>query len=193
MKIAIDIALLPPDDVMDRAIAVNQKIIAKYPSKLVLSKTERLPHITLLQAVIDEKNMEAATTILERIAREFEPLKLTAKLVYKAETSSNSFRVFGNYPELQKLHEQIMQNFKSLISYDAEAGYFDNDEVSERTIDYVKNFCEKSAYSNFRPHITLGKGEAQEDEDLSFTASRLAICHLGNFNTCKKVLFETLI
>lgn len=44
---------------------------------------------------------------------------------------------------------------------------------------------------DFLPHITLGKGtlDAKAGET-SFTASRLALCHLGNHCTCRKVLGE---
>jgi hypothetical protein len=58
---------------------------------------------------------------------------------------------------------------------------------------YIQNFTQNSSYKNFNPHITIGDGifERKLKLQIKFTASRLALCHLGNYCTCREILYET--
>jgi hypothetical protein len=59
----------------------------------------------------------------------------------------------------------------------------------ESTLLWIKNYPEKSAFENFFPHITIGYGQVDDSSfTAEFTASKLALCHLGNHCTCRKVL-----
>jgi hypothetical protein len=188
-SLAVDIALLPPDDVMDASIAINKKLLENQPSVLALSKSSRLPHITLMQAIIREDDLAAAGALLKQIAGESSPISLQARLISANETTSFGIHVTD---DLQNLHEVIMNRFEGLVSYGSDARYYDDKEVRQRTIDYVRDFRAKAAFANFNPHITLGIGALKDtDQSISFKVQRLAICHLGNFNTCKRILYET--
>jgi hypothetical protein len=59
----------------------------------------------------------------------------------------------------------------------------------ESTLLWIKNYPQKSAFENFFPHITIGYGQLDDSPfTAEFTASKLALCHLGNHCTCRKVL-----
>src|SRR3972149_1550342 len=107
-KLAIDIALLPPDKVMEVAIAINQQ----YGPEFNLNKTGCLPHITLSQAIINKKDLPEAVSRLKLIASSFQPLKLRARLV------PNLIEPYKN-EELNNLHKTIMEKFEDLVSYDS--------------------------------------------------------------------------
>jgi hypothetical protein len=63
--------------------------------------------------------------------------------------------------------------------------------IRDSTMAYVKDFRERFGGAHFDPHVTLGFGEsASRQEPFEFEANRLAICHVGNFNTCRRVLYE---
>jgi hypothetical protein len=57
--------------------------------------------------------------------------------------------------------------------------------VVEKTLYWINK---RSSFNDYSPHITLGisklKGKAV---DINFTASKIAICHLGNYCTCRRM------
>ena len=62
-------------------------------------------------------------------------------------------------------------------------------EVAESTLLWIKNFSTESSFEKFFPHITIGFGATKAlDLPIEFAPVRLAMCHLGNHCTCKKIL-----
>jgi len=190
-RLAIDIALLPPDGAMDEIIAVNQELVARYDSAIVLNDKYCLPHVSLSQAVIGEKDMPEATSRLGAIAVAFKPIELSGKLIQSGDNVHLSLAPSG---QLQALHEQIMVEFADLLSYDAEEEDFYDPVVQQRTISYVNSFSRGAAYENFNPHVTVGKGQLEDLTcDLAFTAARLAISPIGDNTTCREILVEAAL
>lgn len=181
-KLAIDVALLLPDEVMDEAIRLNRR----FESRFVLNKVDHLPHITLSQAILKLEHLPEAKTRLKKISADFEPLHLKAFIVNAPLVMLEIART----KKLDSLHNKIMTKFKDLASYDVEESYFLDNHVRQKSLDYVRNFV-SVAYDNYYPHITLGPEQVNIELNLEFTCDRLAICHLGNYNTCRKILFET--
>jgi len=109
---------------------------------------------------------------------------------------------------LQLLHEEIMQRLAPYFSYDVTADMiFSPPEAGESTLLWIKNYPDKSSFENFFPHITIGYGEISDYSfgsrpswlgqaetgkagslPIKFTASKLALCHLGNHCTCRKII-----
>ena len=51
-----------------------------------------------------------------------------------------------------------------------------------------------ASFELIQPFIDDGEGiVTQLEETVEFTANRLALCHLGSYCTCRKVLFETTL
>ncbi len=189
-RLAIDIALLPPDNIMDKAIAINKQLIKQYSPKIVLNKYNCFAHITLSQCVIEAEKLDQVALILKKITTGFVPLKLKGRL----DKEHNPWFKIENTKLLQKLHKKIMEETKKLTSYDAKPEYFSDAYVRQKSLDYVRKFLADSSYDNYYPHITLGLDNLTEmTPEISFTADRLVICHLGNYNTCKKILYETFL
>lgn len=186
MKIAIDIVLLPPEEIMDKAIEIN-KTLTNDPIKL--NKENCLPHISLCMGVVDENDLLELKQVLASI--EFSLLILT---ITGTNEEACCFEI-QKIKELQELHETIMRKFSSYISYDATKEMFFNPlDVEDSDIDWVNDYKEKSGFNEYYPHITLGITKLDEKElNESFVASRLAICQLGSCCTCRKILFETTL
>lgn len=53
-KIAIDIVLLPPEEIMNKAIEINQQLA---DDGIKLNKKDCLPHISLCMGVISEEDL----------------------------------------------------------------------------------------------------------------------------------------
>lgn len=179
-KLAIDIALLPPDEIRDKANEINRT----HGPEFLLNKTDRLPHLTLSQAILNRKDLKEAMARLSSIASRFKPLQLKAKLV------PNFIEPYEN-EELNNLHETVMKEFENLVSYDVEEEHFFEQPIRKQSLNYVRNFRNNAAHGNYYPHLTLGITKPVGNmPDIRFTIKRLAICHLGNYNTCRKILAE---
>ncbi len=62
---------------------------------------------------------------------------------------------------------------------------------TEQDRKWVREFAEASSFGHYYPHITLGQAKPQQQPyEQAFTASRLALCHLGRTCTCRKILAE---
>lgn len=195
-KLAVDIVLLPSGLMTDRVIEVNMGLVRLWGEKIVLNRENCFPHISLCMGVLEEKNIPAVSKILAKIGNRFSPLNLTtAKLSSHLDSTGEMISDFEikTTQELQLLHETIMNDLAQFLSYEVtEEMLFTPPRVSEGTFRWIKNYPEKSSLKNFRPHITAGFGEAEPIElPLRFIASKLALCHLGNHCTCRKIFALT--
>ena len=117
-KIAIDIVLLPSEEMMDKAIEINKELIKEAEDKIILDKEKCLPHISLCMGCIDEDKIPEIENILNKISTNFSQFNLQA-IDLKADIIPTGGEVSGlyikNQDELQKLHETIMKKLWNYI------------------------------------------------------------------------------
>jgi len=195
-RIAIDVVLLPSGEMTDYAIEVNRGLLKTFDNKIILNKENCLPHISLAMGCIDEKDIPDIEKILRDIAKKYSFKELRV-IDIRAETIPTGKKVSGfkieKTKELQLLHEEVMQRLTPYFTYDVTtAMLFSPPEVEQATLFWIKSYPEKSSFENFSPHITIGFGETDKVRvPIKFAASKLALCHLGNHCTCRKVLVST--
>jgi 2'-5' RNA ligase len=185
-KIAIDIVLLPPEDIMDKAIEINNDL---KDDPIRMNKENCLPHISLCMGVMKEEELSEIKKIVDRIAFSHSGLSLT---INKINGKNVCFEVKSNL-DLQKLHELMMESLADYLSYDSTAEMFlSPPKISERTPSWTNKYRNNSSFKNFYPHITLGDAGISKLRDkelnIKFKVSKIAICHLGNYCTCRKIL-----
>ncbi len=196
-KLAIDVVLLPSEEMMDKAIEINKELLKDNVNEIVLSKETCLPHISLCMGVIEEEKLPEIKKVIEETAKEFSTFNLTAENTDVSVTPKGekiSVLIIRNTDTLQKLHETVMKRLWNFLSYDVEAKMFYNPgKVREKSINWVRNYAKKyNDPSLFDAHITVGFGETDKFKfPIEFTASRLALCHLGSYCTCRKILIST--
>jgi len=197
-KIAVDVVLLPSDIMMDKAIEVNKKLLESFERKIILNKENCLPHISLAMGVVDKKDISAIDKILREAAEQFSPMNLKA-VNLRAETTPTGKSVsdfeIGKTEKLQLLHETIMKKCSPYFTYEpAIEMVFPSPKPKEATLYWIKNYPQNSSFENFLPHITIGFGEINNiNLPIKFTGSKLALCHLGNYCTCRKILASTVL
>lgn len=191
-KMAVDIVLLPSISMTETAIAVNRKLAKESHQKINFDRDNSLPHISLAMGVIDSSDIKKVSNELASIVKEFSVMALQA-LPGVINQYSCDFTIPA-IPDLQKLHERVMDNCKKYFDFNAQLSMFSTPaEVEEPTPMWVNKFLTNSSYQNFRPHITLGTGDLNKlglEYPIDFEAPTLALCHLGNYCTCRKVLFS---
>ena len=194
-KIAVDVVLLPSEGVMNQAIEANKALLKQCADRIILDKENCLPHISLAMGCMDERDITDVEKILKTIAEKYNPGQLS---VLGINTGTNSlgekvsaFEV-KKTERLQSLHEEVMRRMMPYFSYDVTAEMVLSPPMAGKsTVLWIKNYPEKSAFENFFPHITIGYGQMDDFTfTAEFTASKLALCHLGNHCTCKKVLAD---
>lgn len=72
---AIGIAILPPADVLARAVALSAALPAAESQGLLLGD-DRLPHITLTQQFVPPESFDALFVQIDRVLAEQQPLRL---------------------------------------------------------------------------------------------------------------------
>jgi 2'-5' RNA ligase len=188
--IAIDVALLLPTDVEVAAANIN----AHLSRPLTFDETH-LPHLTVVQQFVEVSKLERAVRILGTIAKGLQPIEINVRGigVEKFDNTCVLYWVIESSLQLRTLHHRVSADFGSLACRGSRESFFSDEaqSIPDSTIDYVDNFCRQSSGSNFGPHITLGFGDVKlQQKPFTFTASRIAICHLGELNTCRRVLYE---
>jgi len=193
-KLAIDIVLLPPEEIMKLAKTINKKLMARDPMVNFVDGTS-IPHATLCMGGIKEEDLPKLSKILEEVSKEFGPQELTITGTHVHITTSGfkgSGLTIANTKTLQKLHEKIVRRCKALFVKVDLSDMHPSGNTQASSAAHANRFTETDCFEMFAPHISLGIGEsASVDKRIIFTAKRLAVCHLGNWCTCRKILFET--
>ena len=193
---AIDVVLLPSEEMTEEAISLNRSLSKESGTGIHLNKKDCLPHLSLWMGCIEEKDILAAEHILKGIAQQHPALELIAQRINTATLSTGknlSGITVKNTRELQRLHKDVLERLRDILSYDVDAGMlFNPADIDETTLTWIRNYATlKQNPSQFHPHITVGFGEPAKGISLhSFSASTLALCHLGNDCTCKNILFS---
>lgn len=198
-KLAVDIVLLPSEEIMEAAYRFNQELLRRTKGKIVLDQNYSLPHLSLPMGALKEEDLPAAAHFLEEIAACFPSIPLIftgidAGPIATGETVA-AWKVDPT-AVLQSLHETVFNRLSPLLARDATAEDFIGfPDVVTASVDWVNRYPEAAAIERFSPHITLGIGALAPGAAFPprGTAPRLAICRLGNYCTCREILFETTL
>jgi 2'-5' RNA ligase len=191
--IAADVVLLPDKLMMDRAIATNRRLIGEHCREIVLDEATCLPHISLAMGCMEQEDVRPVADLLRRLAREtaVKELRVVGPL---APVNSRGEKTFlfeiARTDELQRLHERVMGEMGPFFRHDATAAMFCDDAVASTTLEWVRSYPQMASHEHFSPHITIGYGEAKLAFSLpvTFKTVQLALCHLGNHCTCRRIL-----
>ena len=186
--IACDVVILPPDEVMAKAVRMNRELSGRTDNEIVLDPEKCLPHITVAMGCFQDSDLSGINSVLFAIAADFDPLTLSAE---PSEENAHWINIRKD-GELKLLHEAVMRFTAPFFSYTPEKYMFSREEgegINEVTLDYVSGFSSGSSLKNYKPHITVQSGRARIDmEPFEFISDKLALCHLGNFCTCRKII-----
>ncbi|EHQ34299.1 2'-5' RNA ligase family protein [Methanoplanus limicola] len=202
-NIAIDIVLLPPDEISRKIISYNQKLTDNSGDRSIqLNSDDCLPHISLLMGGISHDDIEPLKEAISVFSDRFLPYSASFSGFAVIETDSGTtvsgadIRRDEKILNLQNEIAAIAERYLKCVSSDMV--YSDRtEEITEFTVSYSGSYINESTGENFSPHITIGHGDISRLKDLpempeEFICRRIAICHLGNHCTCRKILAEII-
>jgi len=186
--IAVDIVLLLPENIEKKTIKINNEFS---DSTIRLEKERSIPHISLAMGCIKMKDIDELRNIVRKTLERFNPIRLLIDGIESWETPQGKnicgFSIARN-ASLQKLHEALMNEAQDILNHKATIdALYNSDTCDVETLHWINNY-RKTSFEKFRPHITLGFGAAEYGK-VNFVADMVAVCHLGNYCTCRKILY----
>lgn len=191
--IAIDAVLLPDAYTNGHAIGIATANGLRFSETIALNATDCLPHLSLAMGVMDRAALATAAAALHRIASAMKKPTLHTNGVRKTDLPAAGTVVdlpINPSPTLQRLHESVMRELEPLFSYTiSKDAVAPPPPVNVFTLDWIARYRTHAGFERFDPHITLGFGELRLPvAPVTFEPARLALCHLGNWCTCRRIL-----
>ena len=192
--IAIDVVILPPAEVSAEVIDLNREL-CREDRRIELDEVAVLPHISLFMASMSTAQLAEAMSQLDALLAHHTALPLTVTGVsyggFDAKHTVSSLAL-APAPALLQLHREICDTLAGLRALQTTPEQFaDADEVDANSRQYVHEFLNEHAYEAFDPHITVGFGRLQRHPTVGdFTAARVAVCQLGPYCTCRRILHQ---
>ena len=193
-RVAIDIVLLPPQEIVDQCILLNKQ---SDPAKYIVFSDGYMPHITLCMGSVLKTDLEKIKAALKQFSTSLSTLHLSInKVTYShyGKAKDSSFYSFSfsdsSIQALKGLNNTIAGIVKEYAAEEGDKSMFYNpDKVEARSIQYVKTFIkEHSGNEKYDPHISLGncKGICSHEPamPIPFRCSQLAMFQLGPYGTC---------
>lgn len=184
--VALDVAILPPPDVMSRAIELSAALPGAGAQGLRLDG-DHLPHVTLTQQFVRHEELELAFSHVDTVLGDQPPLRIV--VTGGGQSGHTLWMSIERTRELLDLHERLMEALRGVERQEGGPHAFFGEHGRVRDVLWVAGFRLKSSSSAYTPHITLGHGDqAPAIEPLAFEATTIAACHLGRFCACRRVL-----
>ncbi|BDU17325.1 2'-5' RNA ligase family protein [Lysobacter auxotrophicus] len=203
--IALDVLLEPDPTTQARARATNAALRADHPVGFAFDDTH-LPHVTLAQRYVYERDLPALFAAIESIASAHNPLALSLEVTgvqvrIDGDTGSASWRITST-PALQALADDCLEAAQRLAVAGGTAQAFvpneDGSPIRESTIRYVERFVPDHSGANYAPHLTLGHAraaflrelEAAAFEAFQFSPVAVGVYQVGNHGTARRCLWR---
>lgn len=184
--LALDVAVLPPPDVRQRAMELNAALSAGGSQDLLFDEDHH-PHVTLTQAFIPAEDLHIALERVNQVLRGLRPM--VVDVTGGGHSGRTIWMAIERTPRLVELHERLMEALRGYERPGGTRAAFVDGDGRAGDVTWVAGYRLTSAFEAYTPHITLGHGkQAPAIEPFSFEATTIGACHLGRFCTCRRVL-----
>ncbi|MEH0158167.1 2'-5' RNA ligase family protein [Limibacter armeniacum] len=189
--IALDFAVIPPDNLLEESIAVNRQL---GDTQLLLEKEHTVPHISVCMCLAREEDLPQITHELSEVAKQFQVKALHVESIYRHGEETIGWNV-KKEAWLEHLHDvsvAIMSKYHHTIALDDTSCFaWVSEQNPTSGLRYLNHYFTQYAYEHFYPHITIGKGYTDMLESKigkSYDGGHLALYHLGSGCTCQKLI-----
>jgi len=185
--LAVDVALLLPEPAEARAVAFNRALFESDPSGFLFDETH-LPHLTLVQQGVRAAELQRAIRAIEAVALATRAGELEVAGI--ALPRHTSHLVIASAAWLTALHEALLDALGPFSADLSLESFVDGAEPArEADLEWASSYRIAASRERFNPHVTLGVGGRPDPGvRFRFTPERLALCQLGRYCTCRRLL-----
>jgi 2'-5' RNA ligase len=190
--IALDVALLLPPAVRQRAIELSRLIggrpeAPEAPQSQLKLDSDHHPHITLIQLFVRAEELDLVFERIDETLRGHPavPVRVTGG----GKGGSAVWMSIERTEAITTLHERLIDAMRGLERPGGTAAAFFEGDARIGDVAWVTTYHLKSSLGSYNPHVTLGHAaEPPEIPPFEFQADTVAACHLGRFCSCRAVL-----
>ena len=184
--LALDVAILSPSDVGERAVRLSAALPPDQSQGLRLDD-DHLPHITLTQQFVRRDDLDAIFERLDEALRGQPPM--TLQVTGAGKGASSVWMAVERTAAISRLHRRLMDALHGFERPDGGPAAFVDGDARKGDIAWVTGYRRTASLGAYTPHITLGHaGVPPRVDPATFQATTVAACHLGRFCTCRQVL-----
>jgi len=204
---AIDVLINPDDHAIERAQEVNARLLESMPQGWKLDDTHE-PHITTLQRYVRTADLDQVYDAVEKTVADTD----MAALSYEAKNITHADWGFPGYgptvlqvevsPKVLDFQAKLVEALAPFVEAGGTADAFVADPgevISPTIIDWVEKFVPNQiGDGKYFPHLTVGVDtfdhlkiiEAESFDSFTVHPASVAVYHLGNNGTARKLLKE---
>ncbi len=153
-KTALNIAIIPSDEVIIQVIEMSKKIAEEIGSEFVLNQENLIPHITIYQALYPNKNIDKLRNIAKELSFGQELLEIQLDSIVISHQTFLFWKCSQN-KTLQGLHEKAVKLANPLREGLIPSSLSNIKEFSEEDRHDIKMFGSLLIGPHYDPHITI--------------------------------------
>lgn len=179
---AINISLLLPKVISEEVIQLQNILRDSNLSQFPWYPFFRLPHITLCHLYLNDKEIHDISEDLEKLVTEIWPIELVNLWIDQWNLNHISSE---KSTQLIVLHKKINRLVSPYCWRAWKSEYFLGTDICDMTVWRINEY----SYEKYSPHITLWPWTTDSSYSKRiYTASWIALCHLGRYCTVGEVL-----
>lgn len=203
--IAVNVLLDPDDATVQRAQAVNARLLEDYPNGFALD-ADHAPHISLLHRFVRTADLDDLARTLTTVLGEAPPMDWGSTAIGYYDLAYMDLGLVGIVIEptddLRRLQQRVMDTVEPFAVEHGTAAAFaprpDGAAISEPTVDYVNTFVEARTGPNYQPHLTVGVGRrpfvdalrAEPFQPFAVRAVSVSLYHVGDYGVAQRKLHQ---
>jgi hypothetical protein len=203
--IAVNVLLDPDDATVQRARAVNARLLEDYPNGFALD-ADHAPHISVLHRFVRTADLDDMARTLTTALSEAPPMDWGSTAIGYYDLAHMDLGLVGIVIEptddLRRLQQRVMEAVEPFAVEHGTAAAFaprpDGAAISEPTVDYVNTFVAARTGANYYPHLTVGIGrrpfvdalKAEPFEPFATGAVSVSLYQVGDYGVAQRQLHE---
>jgi len=199
-KIAIDVVLLPPKEIIDVCFDINKRAFGSGKGRFRMSENDFIPHISLAIGCVEEKILEKVIEEVKLVVLKQNSLKLIIEKIgmFIREDGDRGFLKVKVSEELRELHEKVLREVSDCFVGCDSANVLIEGEVTgmgKSTRNIINNYSEFYSGKKYNAHISLGCFDSDVFVEgvnfpISFVAEEMAIFRVGDGCTCRELVWK---
>ncbi len=199
-KVAIDIVLLPPKEIMDICFLINERAFEVGKGRFRMGVEEFVPHISLTLGCVEEGDLDSVIEVVKEVVSQQEVLRLRATGVglIRRDDGDRGWLKVEVSDGLRDLHKNIIDVVSDrLVGCESSDVLVDGDVtgISETSKKILNNYRESYSYEKYNPHLSLCCFDSDRFAEgvefpIDFFANEVAVFRIGDGCTCRELVWK---